>query len=152
MDTQNCFHCGLDIIKRRRNYFDTKISVVTVVKRSTNFQSEWFDVLLWFWKSWSNPQDSTGKYDFFDNESIVSKLWNFKKIQPQLFHLIPHIHCSSCIWILENLQRLQEGISTSQVISRKKSPITFNPEVVSIKTIVYLLSSIGYEPYISLEN
>jgi hypothetical protein len=34
---------------------------------------------------------------------------------------------------------------------QKKGPITFNPEVVSIKTIVYLLSSIGYEPYISLE-
>jgi Cu+-exporting ATPase len=63
---------------------------------------------------------------------------------------IPHIHCSSCIWILENLQRLQEGISTSQVMKRVR--ITFNPEVVSIKTIVYLLSSIGYEPYISLEN
>jgi Cu+-exporting ATPase len=65
---------------------------------------------------------------------------------------IPHIHCSSCIWILENLQRLQEGISTSQVNFPERVRITFNPEVVSIKTIVYLLSSIGYEPYISLEN
>jgi Cu+-exporting ATPase len=54
---------------------------------------------------------------------------------------------------LENLQRLQKGISTSQVnFPEKRVRITFNPEVVSIKTIVYLLSSIGYEPYISLEN
>jgi hypothetical protein len=34
----------------------------------------------------ATPQDSTGKYDFLDNESIVSNYWNFKKIQPQLFH------------------------------------------------------------------
>jgi Cu+-exporting ATPase len=66
---------------------------------------------------------------------------------------IPHIHCSSCIWILENLQRLQKGINTSQVnFPEKKVRINYNPETVSLKNIVYLLSSIGYEPYISLEN
>ncbi len=71
-----------------------------------------------------------------------------------MFHLsIPHIHCSSCIWILENLQKLQKGISTSQVnFPEKKVRITYNPEIVSLKKIVHLLSSIGYEPYISLEN
>ena len=66
---------------------------------------------------------------------------------------IPHIHCSSCIWILENLQRLQEGINTSQVnFPEKTVRISYNPNSVSLKTIVTLLSSIGYEPYISLEN
>jgi Cu+-exporting ATPase len=58
---------------------------------------------------------------------------------------IPHIHCSSCIWILENLQRLQRNKHFTGNF-QKKGRITFNPEVVSIKTIVYLLSSIGYEP------
>jgi Cu+-exporting ATPase len=54
---------------------------------------------------------------------------------------------------LENLQRLQKGINTSQVnFPQKKVRITYNPETVSLKDIVYLLSSIGYEPYISLEN
>jgi Cu+-exporting ATPase len=54
---------------------------------------------------------------------------------------------------LENLQRLQKGISTSQVnFPEKKVRITYNPEIVSLQKIVYLLSSIGYEPYISLEN
>jgi Cu+-exporting ATPase len=67
---------------------------------------------------------------------------------------IPHIHCSSCIWILENLQKLQSGISTSQVnFNEKKVRVTpINPEKTSLKKIVELLASIGYEPYISLEN
>ena len=57
------------------------------------------------------------------------------------------------IWILENLQRLQEGISSSQVnFPEKKVRIIYNPELVSLKEIVNLLSSIGYESYISLEN
>ncbi len=102
----------------------------------------------------ATPQESNGKYDFLDNESIVSKLLEFQENTTAIVSLyIPHIHCSSCIWILENLQKLQPGISTSQVnFGEKKVRITFNPEQTSLKEIVYLLSSIGYEPYISLEN
>jgi Cu+-exporting ATPase len=102
----------------------------------------------------ATPQDINGKYDFLDNESIVSKLLEFEENATAIVSLnIPHIHCSSCIWILENLQRLQKGITTSQVnFPEKKVRITYKPEEVSLKEIVYLLSGIGYEPYISLEN
>ncbi|MFV8353659.1 heavy metal translocating P-type ATPase [Flavobacterium sp. XS2P14] len=156
MDTQNCFHCGLDIIKEDEIIFDTKNFCCNGCKTvyeifSLNDLTCYYD----FEKSpGATPQDSTGKYDFLDNESIASKLLEFQENSTAIISLsIPHIHCSSCIWILENLQRLQEGISTSQVnFPEKRVRITFNPEVVSIKTIVYLLSSIGYEPYISLDN
>ena len=66
---------------------------------------------------------------------------------------IPYIHCSSCIWILENLQRLHPNITSSQVNFPKKTvSITFNSEGLSLKHLVLLMSSIGYEPYISLED
>ncbi|MFV8359811.1 heavy metal translocating P-type ATPase [Flavobacterium sp. LS1P3] len=156
MDTQNCFHCGLDIIKEDEIIFDAKNFCCNGCKTvyeifSINDLTCYYD----FEKSpGATPQDINGKYDFLDNESIVSKLLEFQENSTAIISLsIPHIHCSSCIWILENLQRLQKGISTSQVnFPEKRVRITFNPEVVSIKTIVYLLSSIGYEPYISLEN
>ena len=156
MDTQNCFHCGLDIIKEDEIFFDAKNFCCNGCKTvyeifSLNDMTCYYD----FEKSpGATPQDINGKYDFLDNESIVSKLLEFQENETAIISLnIPHIHCSSCIWILENLQRLQKGISTSQVnFPEKRVRITFNPEVVSIKTIVYLLSSIGYEPYISLEN
>ena len=156
MDTQNCFHCGLDIIKEDEIFFDAKNFCCNGCKTvyeifSLNDMTCYYD----FEKSpGATPQDINGKYDFLDNESIVSKLLEFQENETAIISLnIPHIHCSSCIWILENLQRLQKGISTSQVnFPEKRVRITFNPEVVSIKTIVYLLNSIGYEPYISLEN
>ena len=156
MDTQNCFHCGLDIIKEDEIIFDAKNFCCNGCKTvyeifSLNDMTCYYD----FEKSpGATPQDISGKYDFLDNESIVSKLLEFQENSTAIISLnIPHIHCSSCIWILENLQRLQKGISTSQVnFPEKKVRITYNPEVVSIKSIVYLLSSIGYEPYISLEN
>jgi Cu+-exporting ATPase len=156
MDTQNCFHCGLEIVKAEEIIFDEKEFCCNGCKTvyeifSLNDLTCYYD----FEKSpGATPQEINGKYDFLDNESIVSKLLEFQEDTTTIVSLnIPHIHCSSCIWILENLQRLQEGISTSQVnFPEKKVRITYNSEKVSLKKIVYLLSSIGYEPYISLEN
>ncbi len=156
MDAQNCFHCGLDIIKEEQIIFDEKQFCCNGCKTvyeifSLNDLTCYYD----FEKSPGiTPLDISGKYDFLDNESIVSKLLEFQGDATTIVSLnIPHIHCSSCIWILENLQKLQKGISSSQVnFPEKKVRITFNPETVSLKTIVHLLSSIGYEPYISLEN
>ncbi|SEA44723.1 Cu+-exporting ATPase [Flavobacterium gillisiae] len=156
MDTQNCFHCGLDVIKAEEIIFDEKSFCCNGCKTvyeifSVNDLTCYYD----FEKSpGATPLDIKGKYDFLENESIVSKLLDFQEATTAVVSLsIPHIHCSSCIWILENLQRLQEGISTSQVnFPEKKVRITYDPQSVSLSKIVYLLSSIGYEPYISLEN
>ena len=156
MDTQNCFHCGLDIVKEAEILFDQKTFCCAGCKTvyeifSLNDLSCYYD----FEKSPGvSPQDIKGKYDFLENENIVSKLLEFQEATTAIVSLsIPHIHCSSCIWILENLQRLQKGISSSQVnFPEKKVRIIYNPAEVSLSTIVYLLGSIGYEPYISLEN
>jgi Cu+-exporting ATPase len=156
MDTQNCFHCGLDIVKEAEIIFDEKTFCCNGCKTvyeifSLNDLTSYYD----FAKSpGATPQENKGKYDFLDNESIVSKLLEFQEATTAIVSLsIPHIHCSSCIWILENLQRLQKGINTSHVnFPEKKVRITYNSEQVSLSEIVNLLNSIGYEPYISLEN
>jgi Cu+-exporting ATPase len=156
MEKNNCFHCGLNITKEEEILFDEKEFCCNGCKTvyeifSLNDLTCYYD----FEKSpGATPQDINGKYDFLDNESIVSKLLEFQEDSTAIISLnIPHIHCSSCIWILENLQRLQKGINTSQVnFPEKKVRINYNPEIVTLKSIVYLLSSIGYEPYISLEN
>lgn len=156
MSGEGCFHCGLTIPKDEQINFDEKKFCCTGCKTvyeifSLNDLTCYYD----FEKSpGATPQDIQGKYDFLDNEAILSKILEFQEGNTSIVSLnIPHIHCSSCIWILENLNRLQSGISVSQVnFPEKRVRITFNSETVSLKSIVYLLSSIGYEPYISLEN
>lgn len=156
MREQSCFHCGLTIEQNEEIDFDDKKFCCTGCKTvyeifSINDLTSYYD----FEKSpGATPQDIRGKYDFLENETILAKVLEFQEGNTSIVSLnIPHIHCSSCIWILENLNRLQPGISTSQVnFHEKKVRITFNSDVVCLKEIVYLLSSIGYEPYISLEN
>ena len=156
MVTKNCFHCGNEINKKDEVVFDEKKFCCTGCKTvyeifSQNDLTCYYDFQA---SPGATPQDINGKYEFLDDEKIIDKLLEFQEDTTHIVSLyIPHIHCSSCIWILENLQKLIEGIGSSQVnFSEKKVRITFNPQQTSLKEIVYLLSSIGYEPYISLEN
>lgn len=156
MNSGKCFHCGNEINIREQILFDEKEFCCTGCKTvyeifSQNDLSCYYDFEA---SPGASPQDIKGKYDFLDQDEITNKLLEFHEDTTSIISLnIPHIHCSSCIWILENLQKLQPGIVSSQVdFPQKKVRITFHHQDVSLKTIVYLLSSIGYEPYISLEN
>jgi Cu+-exporting ATPase len=102
----------------------------------------------------TKPSDIEGKYNFLDNAKIVESILDFNDEKTQIATLyIPHIHCSSCIWILENLNKLNPSISSSVVNFGKKTVrVTYNCEVISIKQLVKILSSIGYEPFISLDD
>lgn len=156
MDIKNCYHCGLDIGPNDELVYDDKSFCCTGCKTvyeifSTNGLTSYYDFEN---APGATPQDIQGKYDFLDNDEIVSRLLDFDEETTRIISLyIPHIHCSSCIWILENLHKLQPGINSSQVnFPEKKVRIVFNPQEMTLKKIVHLLSSIGYEPYISLEN
>lgn len=156
MNSEKCFHCGNEIEENDIIVFDDKSFCCNGCKTvyeifSANDLTCYYDFQA---SPGATPQDIKGKYEFLDQDEISTKLLEFKEDTTHIVSLfIPHIHCSSCIWILENLQQLNQGISSSQVnFPEKKVRITFNPEQISLKEIVYLLSSIGYEPYISLEN
>lgn len=156
MDNKNCFHCGKEYTTREEIQFDAKSFCCVGCKTVYEIFSQNDLTCYYDFQSapGATPLEIKGKYDFLDDEKIQSKLLEFQENATHIVSLyIPHIHCSSCIWILENLQKLQKGISTSQVnFTQKKVRITYNAETTSLKEIVYLLSSIGYEPYISLEN
>ena len=84
----------------------------------------------------------------------MAKLLEFDEGNTQIISLyIPHIHCSSCIWVLENLQRLHEGVIHALVDFPKKTVrISYQKDKITLKELVVLLSKIGYAPYISLDD
>lgn len=156
MGAMNCFHCGVAIDPMGLIAFDEKSFCCSGCKTvyeifSLNDLTCYYDLERF---PGATPQEIQGKYDYLDNETIVSRLLEFEEASTSIVSLyIPHIHCSSCIWILENLQRLQQGINYAQVnFPEKKLRITYNPQIVSLKSLVLLLASIGYEPYISLDS
>ncbi len=94
------------------------------------------------------------KFAYLNTPDIQNKLLNFssEKLNKIVF-VVPSIHCSSCIWLLEHLDRLREGIKYSRVnFVRKEVAIDYDPGIISLKTIVELLATVGYEPEINLQN
>ena len=102
-----------------------------------------------------NSTASAGKrYDFLDNEEIKREILDFSDNGvSRVKFFIPNIHCSSCIWLLENLHRLQPGIMLSFVhFIKKEATFTFHESEISLRGLVELLASVNYAPYISLES
>ena len=155
MDSKKCYHCG-DPCESSAIEFQEKEfccnGCKTVYEIFANNDLEYYYNLQS--AAGATPINIAGKYDFLENSAIVSNLIEFTDETLQVINLyIPHIHCSSCIWILENLNKLQSSINGSQVNFPKKTVrITFKHKDLSLKELVLLLARIGYEPYISLED
>lgn len=99
-------------------------------------------------------QEFGNKYAYLDNEEVKEKLFEFSQGDTKKVTLyIPTIHCSSCIWLLENLKSLNPGIKHSiSNFVKKEVTITFHESEITLRKIVELLASIHYIPLISLES
>lgn len=97
---------------------------------------------------------SNEKFRFLDNKEIVQKLHEFEEGNTaKVKFYVPKIHCSSCIWLLENLNRLHDSVIHSQVNFLKKEVyLTYHTDELSLKELVELMHSIGYEPSITLDD
>jgi P-type Cu+ transporter len=96
----------------------------------------------------------TKEYDYLADESIIKQLISFGDDEINIVTFaIPNMHCSSCIWLLENLYKLNDGINHSEVnFLKKELTVRFNHRRIGLKDIVKLLASIGYEPQIHLDS
>ena len=156
MDAKNCFHCGLEFSKKEEIIFDDKSFCCNGCKTvyeilNTNELTCYYDLES---SPGTIPSDIKGKYNYLENEEIIEKLLEFNDTETSVVEFyIPSIHCSSCIWVLENLSKLNKGVTISMVNFPKKIlRITFKNKHTNLKELVELITSIGYEPYISLED
>lgn len=155
MENKHCFHCGDDCGNHPITFQDKSFccnGCKTVFEIfNENDLTCYYDLQN---SPGAVPKEIEGKYDFLTQENIIEKLTEFRGDSIEIATLyIPHIHCSSCIWILENLNKLNPNISDSQVNFGKKTVrVTYNSDTTNLKSVVLLLSSIGYEPYISLDD
>ncbi|MBI3137448.1 MAG: heavy metal translocating P-type ATPase metal-binding domain-containing protein [Sphingobacteriales bacterium] len=94
------------------------------------------------------------KFAFLEDEKIQLQLISFQdEKQVHITFYLPQMHCSSCLYLLENLHRLNPGVASSKVnFTRKEADIVFLKDKTSLREVAETLTSIGYEPYISLND
>jgi len=152
-----CVHCGDDcgshpIIWDEKPFCCNGCSTVYQILHENE--------LCTYYNFESNPgiKIDAGKYKekfaFLEDDEIAEQLYEFSEgnIRKLSFY-IPSIHCSSCIWLLEHLSILNQGVIKSMVnFVKKEVAITFNSDEITIKELAELLSSIHYIPEITLDK
>ncbi len=155
MSKKTCYHCGgdcdRDVVKFNDKDFCCNGCKTVYEILNANELSCYYDLSQ---APGTIPSEIKGKYNYLDNEEIIEKLVEFDDGTTSVVEFyISSIHCSSCIWVLENLDKLNEGIVTSMVnFPKKRLRVTFKNEKATLREVVELITSIGYEPYISLED
>lgn len=95
-----------------------------------------------------------GKYDFLDDAKVCNELIGPRESgQARVTFYIPNIHCSSCIYLLENLHVVCPGVVRIDVqFLKKEIAIVYNEPETTLRKIVEVLDRIGYEPFINLNH
>ncbi|WP_158858391.1 heavy metal translocating P-type ATPase [Lunatibacter salilacus] len=155
---KTCYHCGEVCVEEIIPY-DDKSFCCTGCKLV-------YDVLLEndlcnYYAIENNPGGTQrnvstrgNRFDYLSDEEIIRKLLDFQnETESHVTFTIPLIHCASCIWLLENLHQLHDGVISGRVDFLKKTVhVKFNHQRISLRDLVLLLSHIGYEPTINLAD
>ncbi|HTN21233.1 MAG TPA: heavy metal translocating P-type ATPase metal-binding domain-containing protein [Pelobium sp.] len=150
-----CYHCGDEcssklILKDDKNFCCNGCLNVYSILSAGNLHN--------YYKLNQHPGASQKKesqqFDYLTVPEIAAKLVNYQDSEKTIvtFYL-PSIHCSSCIWLLEHLNTLDAGILESRVDFLKKQVyLHFSHNHITLQQVAQLLTSIGYEPLISLQD
>jgi len=152
-----CVHCGEDcgkypVVWQNKDFCCEGCKTVYQILNENKLEN--------YYQIYDNPgikvelEDFGSKYSYLDNEEIIKQIVYFKDGDFSKVRLyIPDIHCSSCIWLLENLYQLNKAITYSTVnFVKKEVDISFKHTEISLRQVVELLASIHYVPMITLES
>ncbi len=148
-----CEHCGLECQNNKINieekFFCCEGCKTVYNILVSNNLCDYYDTDL---KIGNVPE--LGEFSFLDNTEISAKLIDFHNESiTKIRFFIPSIHCSSCLYLLENLTRINPAINYSLVdFLKKEVSITFNHNSLSLRQLVELLTQIGYKPLLSQGN
>ena len=151
-----CFHCG-DTVRSGGVIFDGKSfccqgckTVYDILQRNNLCQYYDFDHAPGRIPSVErNP-----RFAWLDEPGIAARLKEFSDGSTTTVSLfIPGMHCSSCVWLLENLHRIEPGITQSRVdFLKKRITVRYAETETSLRSVVDMLASLGYEPQITLAS
>ncbi|MCP5353548.1 MAG: heavy metal translocating P-type ATPase metal-binding domain-containing protein [Chromatiales bacterium] len=152
-----CYHCGEDCLDEVY-YVDEKPFCCFGCKTVYGILAEndlctYYDLEAAPGKNRRDSGEAT-KYEILDRPDIRARFVTFEDDrQMHLRFYLPHMHCSSCIWLLENLHTLHPAIAQARVdFRRKEISIIAARDEITVKEVASLLDAIGYEPYLSLQD
>ena len=151
-----CYHCG-ELCNDGEIHIDEKLFCCQGCRLVYELISE--NGLSQYYRIESKPglrraEGFAGSYAYLDDDEIVGKLLDFRDSHSATITFsIPQIHCSACIWLLENLPKFHSGVRKSTVnFLKKEAFVVFSPPEIDLRQLVELLASLGYAPELNLQK
>lgn len=99
-------------------------------------------------------QRDRGRFAVLDDEAVAAR---FIDAHDGTFahatFSVPSLHCASCLWLLEQLWRFDEGIGRSEAdLVRRTVRVSFRPDRTTLRAVAERLASLGYEPVVDGEK
>jgi Cu+-exporting ATPase len=150
-----CFHCGElirdgAILHEDKTFCCAGCKIVFELLQQSNLQE--------YYTFYDAPgRAATFAHDehfaYLDEQQIALRLKDFTDgTTSTVTFVIPQMHCASCVWLLERLYSIDQGILQSRVdFLKKQIHIQYTELSTSLRKIVQLLASLGYEPLITLD-
>lgn len=149
-----CYHCGEELSGAEYYYEDKHFCCLGC---KNVYQLLAANHLCGYYQYHQTPgtrSKQAAHFNYLEEPAIVSQLIDYTDQQHTLVTFyIPAIHCSSCIWLLEHLYKLNESIYSSRIdFLKKEVTISFRHQELTLRGVVEILANIGYEPLISLQD
>lgn len=152
----SCYHCGDKIIGKSIVWQDKNFcchgceSVFRILE-----ENNLGDFYVYEKNAGTRPKEGAEqRFAFLDVPELRNRFIDYeddKTCRVTLF--LPTIHCSSCIYLLENLNRLNAAIFDVKVqFSKREAIISFDQQKLPFSELAYLLDSIGYAPNFGNRN
>jgi Cu+-exporting ATPase len=105
-------------------------------------------------KPHAGQSPKTPRLAFLDAPEVAAQLLDFRsETLERVTFYVPAIHCNSCLYLLEHLPRLHASVRSARVdFLRKHVTVDYDPRAGSLRAMAELLTSLGYEPLISLSD
>ncbi len=154
--SENCYHCGDDIIGKGFSILEKKFCCngckMVYQLLSDNNMDAFYTLDK---KPGVKPNTSSiNKYTFLEVDSIQTKFIDFQdgeSVKVTLF--LPQIHCSSCIYLLENASKIDPAILSCQVnFTKREAVICYDNSKIKLSDLAQFLDKIGYAPNFGNRN
>lgn len=121
---QSCYHCGNEVMDHSNSLAD-KFFCCNGCKMVFEILDE--NNLCNYYELNAKPgiiqnkNIRVDKYAFLDDLEIQKKLIQFSNSEhSRVTFYLPQIHCSSCLWLLENIHKVNKDIVSSRVNFTKR--------------------------------
>lgn len=157
ISSEICYHCGEDCADETIHY-DDKAFCCNGCRSAFQLLDE--SGLCNYYDLDTNPGINLkntrhrARFDYLEDNEVIDRISEFRdKNRLSLTFYIPNIHCTSCVWLLENLQKLDAGVLQSSVnFLKRELSLLIDNDTTNLRDVVEQLVTIGYEPEIRLDK